>query len=75
MHRFAGFKGMDVSAGENFDISSYSDSADISEYAVPALKWTAASKIMVGRTETTLDPKASATRAEAAAILQRLLER
>lgn len=75
MYRYAGFKGIGVSAGESFDISSYADFADISEYAVPALKWTAASKIMVGRTETTLDPKATATRAEAAAILQRLLER
>lgn len=75
MYRYASYKGMNVGAGESFDISSYSDFADISDYAVPALSFTAASGIMVGRTETTLDPKATATRAEAAAILQRLLEK
>lgn len=75
LHRYAKHKGYDVSVGEDTNILSYSDYESISEYAIEALQWTAGSGIMSGRTDSTLDPKENATRAETAAVLQRLLEK
>lgn len=70
-YRYAGYKGYDVSAGENTNILSYTDSSDISEYAIGAMQYTAGTGLITGRTETTLNPKADTTRAEIATILYR----
>lgn len=71
MYRYAKAKGYDVSVGENTNILSYSDYAEISEYAIPAMQYTAGSGLIKGRTETTLNPKDNTTRAEMATILYR----
>lgn len=71
MHRFAIYKGMDVSVGESTNILSYDDFQDISEYAIPAMQYAAGSGLMKGKTDKTLNPKDNATRAEIAAILKR----
>ncbi len=71
MFRYAGHKGYDVSVGENTNILSYTDYNQISEYAIPAMQWTAGSGLMTGRTSSTLNPKADTTRAEIATILYR----
>lgn len=70
--RYAEFKGRDISA--DADLTVYSDFDSISEYAVGALKYTVSSGIMVGKSESTLNPTDTATRAEAAAILARISE-
>ncbi|MDD4690262.1 MAG: S-layer homology domain-containing protein [Eubacteriales bacterium] len=72
--RYAKFKGYDVQIGENTNILSYEDSTDISEYVIPALQYTAGSGIMLGKTDKTLNPKDTATRAETAAVIIRLLD-
>ena len=46
----------------------------ISEYAIASLQWAAGTGLLKGRTETTLNPRDNATRAEIAAILHRFLE-
>ncbi len=74
MMRFAKYKGIDVSVGENTNILSYDDFFDISEYAISSLQWAAGSGLMKGKTESTLNPKDNATRGEIAAILNRFLE-
>lgn len=74
MHRYAKFKGADVSVGENTNILSYSDFEMVSEYAVAPLQWAVGSGLINGRTETTLNPKENATRVEIAAILHRFLK-
>ena len=74
LYRFAGYKGRDLSAGENTNILSYSDFDHISEYAIPALQWAAGMGVICGKTEATLNPQDSATRAEIAALLHRFLE-
>ena len=74
MHRYAQFKEYDVSVGENTNILSYSDAESISEYAVEALQYTAGSGLIKGRTESTLNPKDTATRAEMAVIIKRFLD-
>ena len=74
MHRYAKFKGMDVSVGESTNILSYSDFDKVSEYAIPSLQWAVGSGLIKGRTDSTLNPEDNATRAEIAAILHRFLE-
>ena len=56
MWRYAKYKGVDVSVGENTNILSYDDIFSVNEYAIPAFQWTCGSGIMSGSTETTLAP-------------------
>ena len=74
MFRYAKYKGYDVSVGENTNILSYDDAESISGYAVEAVQYASGSGLMKGKTETTINPKDNATRAEIAAILQRFIE-
>ena len=74
MYRYAGYKGYDISAGESTNIRSYTDAESISEYAVPAMKYAVGSGLIKGKSDTTLDPQANATRAESATILQRFID-
>ena len=74
MFRYAKYKGYDVSVGENTNILSYTDFDEISEYAISAMQYAVGSGLMKGKTESTINPKDFATRAEIAAILQRFLE-
>lgn len=74
MHRYANYKGYDVSAGENTNILSYTDAENISEYAIDAMQYAVGSGLMKGKTDATLNPQDNATRAEIAAILHRFIE-
>ena len=74
MHRYAQYKGYNVSVGENTNILSYSDAESVSEYAVASMQYVVGSGLMKGKSATTLNPKDYATRAEIAAILQRFIE-
>ena len=74
MYRYAEFKGYDLSVGENTNILSYDDVDSISEYAIPAVQYTVGSGVIKGRSDTTINPKDYATRAELAAILSRFIK-
>ena len=74
LHRYTQHKGYDVSIGESTNILSYSDFASISEYAISAMQWACGEGIITGVTESTLEPRGTATRAQSAAILMRFLE-
>lgn len=74
IYRYAQYKGYDVSVGEETNILSYTDFDEISEYAVSAMQYAVGSGLMKGKTETELNPKDNATRAEIAAILNRFIE-
>ena len=71
--RYAKYLELDVSIGENTNILSYTDAAEISEYAIPALQWACGSGLMEG-SNGSLNPRANATRAEVATILMRACE-
>lgn len=72
LFRYAQYKGMEaITLEENLH---FADSNEISEYAVSAMNWAVGNGLMKGKSETTLNPKDTATRAEIAAILHRFIE-
>lgn len=56
------------------DLSAYTDAGSVSAYAEKAVQWCVKNGILTGKTSSTLAPKATATRAECAAMLQRFAE-
>lgn len=53
------------------DLSAYTDAGSVSAYAEKVVQWCVKNGILTGKTSSTLAPKATATRAECAAMLQR----
>ena len=72
LYRYAKYKGVDVSVGEDTNILSYADAAEISDYAFPAMQWACGAGIMQGSNGNLL-PRGRATRAQIAAMLHRYL--
>lgn len=52
-------------------LDGFTDSNDISDYAVNAIKWALENDIISGESDTTLNPKGNATRAQMAAMIMR----
>ena len=75
MYRYAQMKKVNVCIGEDTNILSYDDAFDVSEWAIPAMQWAVGSGLISGRTNTTLNPKDTATRAEIATIIMRYCEK
>ena len=73
LYRYAKYKGLDVSVGEDTNILSYNDALTISEYAFPAMQWLCGEGIMQGNNGN-LMPAGNATRAQIAALLHRFCE-
>lgn len=75
LYRFAQEQGYEVSIGENTNILSYTDVADLSEYAISAMQWAVGAGIINGTGDgSTLSPQGQATRAQAAVMLMRFCE-
>jgi hypothetical protein len=72
LHRYASYKHYDTTRAA--DLSSYTDSPEIGDWAQTAMQWANAEGLITGRTTTTLAPRGSATRAEVAAIIMRFVE-
>ena len=72
MYSFAAGNGYTYYSNKD-DLIGFSDSKDVSEWAREALEWAVGSGIITGRTGNTLAPQGTATRGEAAAILQRYI--
>ena len=70
LYRYAQAKGYDVSVGEDTNILSYTDTLEISEYAIPAMQWACGAGIIQGNGGY-LNPQGDATRAEIATMLMR----
>ena len=71
--RYAKYKSLDVSAGEDVNILSYHDAFHVAEYAIPAVQWACGAGLMSGCSGN-LMPKDSATRCQVAAILCRFCQ-
>ena len=72
LFRYAQHKKYNVSVWESTNILSYTDAGSVSEYAIPAMQYVVGARLMNGKTVSTLNPQDNATRAEIAAIMQRL---
>ena len=70
--RYAKYKDIDVSIGENTNILSFNDAENITEYAVPAIGWACGEDIISGYTDNTLRPQSNATRAQAAVVFNKI---
>ena len=75
LYRYAQRKGYDVSVGESTNILSYVDATSISEYAMSAFQWACGSGLTEGDENGALTPLATATRAQAAAMIMRFLSK
>ena len=71
MSRYAQLKG--VTENNSGDLSKFTDSAQISQWARSAVEWAVGYGLISGRDNSTIAPKGSATRAEVAEILMRFL--
>ena len=72
LYRYAIYKGYNISAAEKTSLDAYADSNEVADYANSAFKWAVGESIVSGKSETTLNPKDNATRAETAALLMRI---
>ena len=71
LYRYAGEIGMNTSA--TADLSVYTDGGDTSTWAANAMKWAVGSGIITGTSATTLDAQGTASRAQVATMLTRLI--
>ena len=72
--RYAQFKEYDVSVGEDTNILDYTDVAEISEYAIPAIQWAVSDSVITGFEDGTMRPKSNANRAQMAVILNMIAD-
>lgn len=72
LYRYAKFKGYDTSS--RADLSNFNDTDKISDYALDAIKWANAEKLINGTDTDTLSPDTFSTRAQVAAILMRFCQ-
>lgn len=71
IYRYARYKGYDLTASY---MPGYSDAESISEYAREAVAWAADKGVMNGNDDNTFAPLANSTRAQAAAVFERIRE-
>ena len=71
LYNYASYKGFDTKALSQ--LPSFNDARDISTYAETAMQWAAKADIIKG-SDSLLMPKATATRAQLAAVLERFVE-
>ena len=77
LYRYAQYKGVDVSVGEDTNILGYGDAQNVSEYAVPAMQWACGAGIITGYRENgtqLLGPNNASSRAVVATMLMRYFE-
>ncbi len=74
LYRYAQYKGYDLTVKSNADISGYKDADSISDYARDAIYYAVSSGVISGKTEDTIAPGESATRAEVATMIMRFAE-
>ncbi|WP_073077769.1 S-layer homology domain-containing protein [Sporobacter termitidis] len=69
LYRYATFKKLDVTQASALD--SFPDAADVSDWALTAVRWAVSEGLINGMGDGTLSPAATASRAQVAAILER----
>jgi len=72
LYRYARYLGMDVSA--RGDVSSFGDGSEVSSWASDAMAWAIEVGLFEGDDAGNLNPKADATRAQVAALIERMVK-
>lgn len=72
LYQYACKTGSDITESKALD--SFNDAAEVHEWALDAMQWAYAAGVVIGRSSQRLAPRASATRAEAAAMLHRFIQ-
>ena len=73
-YRYAKLTEYNVTIDKGTTLSAYADGSEVSSYAAEAMRWAISIGIVTGYEDGTLRPKDTASRAEVAAIMQRLIE-
>ena len=73
MYRYAYSK--NLVANEPYNLNQFGDNSQISSWARDSVAWAVGAGLISGKGDGVLDPQGATTRAEAAAILQRFLEK
>jgi hypothetical protein len=68
-YRYVRYKGLNVTAADG--LTAYTDAAQVSDWALAAMKWSVATELVEGIGNYTLAPKTSSTRASMAVIIMR----
>jgi hypothetical protein len=71
LYRFADYMGYDRTA--TADLSTYTDAADMADFAVDAFEWAVAEGVIRGTSNTTLEPLATTNREQVVLMIHRLL--
>ena len=69
LKNYAGFKKKDIKSTTG--LNKFKDYKSIDSYALSAMQWAVSKGVITGNTNGTLNPKGNATRAEAAAMIQK----
>ncbi len=75
LYRYAEYKEYDMSMDTNINLKIYDDYNSISSYATSALKWAAGTGLITGTSKTKMDPKMNSTRAMAAEVFMRFVQK
>ena len=73
LYRYAPWLGIDVSLPEGFDLSGFSDYAQVSDWALEAMRWAVYHELILGY-DGKLYPGGTASRAQCAAIVYRFFD-
>ena len=73
LRNYARYKGKDITP--TGDLTKFSDNNKVDSYAQTSIKWAVGKGVITGNADGTLNPKGNATRAEAAAMLQKYCNR
>jgi len=74
LHRYVRSTDGDVNVPESFRLDNFDDHTQVSAWAIDYMRWAVYHGLISGTTERTLSPLGTATRAETAMILMRLIE-
>lgn len=73
LHRYAQYRDYDVTVGENTNVLSYTDVAQVGEYAIPAMQWACGAQIVQSQ-DGLLLPTAAPSRSQVAIFLMNFCE-
>jgi len=72
LYRYAAY--MELDTAKRSELDQFTDAGEVSDWALEAMQWAVTEGLIQGRTETTIVPSGTATRAEGATLIMRFME-